>query len=222
MQGGTKSAIFRNSETGEWVPRRASLHESIIDDLLTGKHRKNNPKLWGCNGWSRIGKSTLIKTQMEPDHPDAVVIDADRLWLTIPEYEELAAANWRTAGELTYAEVRYLRDAALAEAAVRRLDIILEISGDKNSEEAVKILEQDGYEVSVNYVDCSPEEARERIRVRANTNPTPEDNLWCSPVNPEYPDNYDYQNIDLEPFGWRTRDEKQLDEEKTGGLSNTR
>jgi hypothetical protein len=55
------------------------------------------------------------------------------------------------------------------------------------SAEHIQILEQDGYEVSVSYVDCCPEEARERIRLRADTNPTLEDNLWCSPVNPAYP-----------------------------------
>jgi len=137
----------------------------------------------------------------------------------IPEYEELAAANWRTAGELTYAEVRYLRDAALAEAAVRRLDIILEISGDENSAAAVEILEQDGYDASVNYVDCSPEEAQERIRVRAKMNPTPEDNLWCSPVNPAYPDKYDYQNIDLECFRWEYERRSKFRSRKTGSLS---
>jgi zeta toxin len=58
------------------------------------------------------------------------VIDADQMWLKIPEYEDLAAQDWKTAWDRTYAEVRYLRDAALAEAAARRLDIILEISGD--------------------------------------------------------------------------------------------
>jgi hypothetical protein len=25
--------------------------------------------------------------------------------------------------------------------------------------------------------------------------PIPEDNLWCSPLNPDLPDKYDYQNI---------------------------
>jgi hypothetical protein len=135
------------------------------------------------------------------------------MWLKIPEYEELAAANWRTAGELTYAEVRYLRDAALAEAAARRLDIILEISGDEHSAEVVNILEADGYEVSVNYVHCSSEEARVRIRQRANTMPTPEDNLWCSPLNPDLPDKYDYQNIHLETFR-REYERRRLNDER--------
>jgi hypothetical protein len=122
------------------------------------------------------------------------------MWLRIPEYEALAADDWKTAGERTYTEVRYLRDAALAEGAARRLDIILEISGDEHSADVVNILEADGYEISVNYVHCSSEEARVRIRQRANTNPTPEDNLWCSPPNPDLSDKYEYQNIDLDTF----------------------
>lgn len=181
---------------------------------------KEKPELWVVMGGVGSGKSTLIKSELEPNHPDAVVIDADRLWLRIPEYQDLTAADWKTAAELTYAEVRYLRDAALAEAAARRLDIILEISGDDNSEEAVSILERDGYEVSVKYVDCSPEEARERIRLRSNTNPTPEDSLWCSPVNPDYPDKYDYQSVDLKTFRQEYQSRRKM--KRTGSLSNTR
>jgi predicted kinase len=212
--------MYRDPVTGTWARERTELHEDIINDLLVSKASKQNPHLWVVMGGIGSGKSTLIKSELEPNHPGAVVIDADRLWLRIPEYEQLAAANWKTVGELTYAEVRYLRDAALAEAAVRRLDIILEISGDENSEEAVTILEQDGYGASVNYVDCSPEEAQDRIRLRANTNPTPEDNLWCSPVNPDYPDKYDYQNLDMDTF--RGEYERRREMEKTGSLSNTR
>jgi predicted ABC-type ATPase len=156
--------------------------------------------MWVVIGGVGSGKSILIRTELGPKHPGAAVIDADRLWLQIPEYAELAAANWKTAGDYTYAEGRYLRDAALAEAAARRLDIILEISGDEHSEEVVDVLEQDGYEVSVEYVHCSPEEARDRIRQRANINPTPEDNLWCSPANPEFADIFDYENVDVDTF----------------------
>jgi hypothetical protein len=105
---------------------------------------------------------------------------------------------------------------------VRKLDIILEISGNENSQEAVSILEKDGYEVSVNYLDCSPEEAQGRIRLRANTNPTPEDNLWCSSVNPEYPDKYDYQNVNLETFRGEYERRSRFGSRKTGSLSNTR
>jgi hypothetical protein len=49
-------------------------------------------------------------------------------------------------------------------------------------------------------VNCSPEKAQHRIRQRANTNPTPEDNLWCAPENPECPDKFDYQNVDVDTF----------------------
>lgn len=200
LQGKTTCMRFRDPITREWLPERAALHETIIDDLLAKKRAKKNPKLWVVTGGVGSGKSTLIESELGRKHPDAVVIDADQQWLRIPEYEELAAANWKTAGDYTYAEVRYLRDAALAEAAARRLDIILEISGDEHSGEVVDMLEQGGYEVSVEYVHCSPEEAQQRIRQRANTNPTPEDNLWCSPPNPEFPDKYDYENVEVETF----------------------
>jgi predicted ABC-type ATPase len=151
--------------------------ERIIHDLLAGKGAKKNPKLSVVGGGVGSGKSTLIASQLAPEHPDAVVIDADQLWLRIPEYEALAKEDWKTAGDYTYAEVRYLRDAALAEAAARKLDIILEISGNQNSAEVASILKHGGYEISVNYVDCSREEARTRMNHRANTSPTPEDNL---------------------------------------------
>jgi hypothetical protein len=139
--------------------------------------------------------------------------------LRIPEYDQLAAANWKRAGERTFVEVRYVRDAALAEAAARKLDIILEVSADEHSGEVVNILEADGYEVSVNYVDCSPEVAQERIRQRANTMPTPEDNLWCSPLNPDYPGKYDYQNVDLKQFQQEYQRRRNM--QGTESLSNT-
>ena len=31
------------------------------------------------------------------------------MWRDIPEYDVLAEANWKTVGNLTYAELRYLR-----------------------------------------------------------------------------------------------------------------
>jgi len=113
LHGKPTTQIYRDPVMRTWTPDRAELHEKIINDLLMGKLSKENPKLWVVMGGVGSGKSTLIKSELEPNHPGAVVIDADRLWSRIPEYEDLAIANWRTAGELTYAEVRHLRDAAL-------------------------------------------------------------------------------------------------------------
>ena len=196
----TTSAIFRDAATGGWTAERAALHEKIINRLLAGKRREASPRIWVVMGGVGSGKSTFIKSKLTPEHPGAVVIDADQIWVEIPEYEVVAAVDWRTAGDRTYAEVRYLRDAALAEAAARRLDIILEINGDENSDEVANILARDGYEVSVICVDCPEEQARERMQERANSEPTPEGNLWCSPPRPEFPDKYDYQDVDPEIF----------------------
>lgn len=194
----TTSAIFRDAATGRWTAERAELHEKIINRLLAGKRPETIPKICVVTGGVGSGKSTLIKSELAPEHPGAVVIDADQMWVEIPEYEALAAADWRTAGDRTYAEVRYLRDAVLAEAATRRLDIILEISG--NSGEIVDILVRDGYQVSWTYVHCLSEQAQERMLKRANSEPTPEDNLWCSLPRPEFPDKYDYQDVAPEIF----------------------
>jgi hypothetical protein len=134
LQGSPTTETYWDAVTGRWTPERGQLHEDIIiNDLLVSKASKKKPRLWLVMGGIGSGKSTLIRSELAPDHPGAVVIDADQLWLRIPEYKELAAQDWKTAGDRTYAEVRYLRDAALAEAAARRLDIILEISGDEHS-----------------------------------------------------------------------------------------
>jgi len=200
IQGKTTSAAYFDPAHGEWMSTRAALHENIINALMAGKRAKTTPKLWIVMGGIGSGKSTLIASELAPKHAGAVVIDVDRLWSKIPEYEELAKEDWKTVGDRTYAEVRYVRDAALAEAAARKLDIILEVSGGKHSEEVASILAHGGYGVSVDCVDCSPDEARERINKRANANPTPEDNLWCSPQRPEFPDKFDYQNVDMAVF----------------------
>ncbi len=200
LQGETTSAAFRDSTTGEWTTERAALHGTIINELMAGKRAKKKPKLSIVMGGVGAGKSTLITSKLVPEHSGGVVIDADQLWLKIPEYEALAREDWKSVADRTYAEVRYLLDAALAEAATRRLDIILEISGDEQSSEVMKILMRDGYEVSVDCVDCKVEVARERMLKRANTNPTPADNLWCSPENPNSPDKFDYKNVELKTF----------------------
>jgi predicted kinase len=210
LQGKTTKAAFWNFATGEWMLARAALHERIIHDMLAAKGTKSNPKLWIVAGGLGSGKSTLIASQFAPEHPDAVVVNADQLWLSIPEYEALAKEDWKTAGDYTYAEVRYLRDAALAEAAARKLDIILEISGNEGLEELVSILEHGGYQISLNYLDCPVEQARTRINLRANTSPTPEDNLWCSPQRPDFPDKFDYQDVELKTFAREYEKRKRL------------
>ena len=76
----------------------------------------------------------------------------------------------------------------------------MEINADENSAEVMNILKSDGYEISLNHVDCSGEQAKERMLERANTDPTPADNLWCSMPNPEFPDKYDYQDMNPKIF----------------------
>jgi predicted ABC-type ATPase len=200
LRSATTSAVYRDLTTGEWTPKRAELHEEIIARLLAGRRgNKKGPKIWIVVGGVGSGKSDLIKTDLGPKHPRVIVIDADRMWVEIPEYEALAAADRRTAGDRTYAELRVLRDQALAEAAARGLSIILEVSGDEPLDEVLALMERDGYKVSINYVHCPAEEARMRMQERLlSTIHTPEDNLWGSP--PSFPDKYDYQNVDKESF----------------------
>jgi hypothetical protein len=196
LLGRTSSATYRHYETDEWSPQRVDLHDEIINRLLARSTPQKASTIWIVLGGVGSGKSTLIQSKIAPEHQDAVVIDADRLWLDIPEYEALAAADWRTAGDRTYQELRSLRDELLAEACVRRLDIILETTGSDDAFEGiVTFLNQTGYQVSLEFVDCPVEVAKQRMEERANLNPTPEVNLWTSPPRPEFPDKYEYQNI---------------------------
>ena len=189
---------YRNFMVGGWAVERHALHEEIINRLLTGKLRKKPPTLCLVIGGVGTGKSTLIESRLAPELPGAVVIDADKLWLEIPEYQALAVADRRMAADRTYAEVRILRDEILAEAAARRLDIILEDGdGGDNLQEVVSFMIQAGYETSVVAVDCPVEEALKRIQYRANHNPTPEDNLWDSMPRIDLPDKFDYQCVDF-------------------------
>jgi predicted kinase len=198
--GATTSAIYRDSATGEWSPERAQLHEAIIARLLAGKLPNTHPRITVVTGGVGSGKSTLIDTEIAPDHPDSVVIDPDRMWLEIPEYESLANADWRTVRNRTYSELRNLRDQTLAEAVAQRLNIILETPGDKLLKETLSLIERDGYKVSICYVHCPEEEAHERMQQRATNSPTPEDNLWGTPPHPDFPDKYDYQDVDSSTF----------------------
>jgi hypothetical protein len=135
------------------------------------------------------------------EYPDAVVIDADQLWLKIPEYMALEKEDWRTVGNRTYQEVRYIRDKLLAAAVARKLDIILEIIGSSAELlELARLLKREGYENHARWVDVPMEEAKKRVDDRANTNPTPGDNLWCSEPDPEFPDKFEYKDVDVKTF----------------------
>jgi len=105
MQGKTTSAAYFDPAHGEWMSTRAALHENIINALIGRKRTKTTPRLWIVEGGIGSGKSTLITSELAPRHAGAVVIDADRLWSEIPEYEGLAKEDWKTAGDRTYAEV---------------------------------------------------------------------------------------------------------------------
>src|SRR5581483_2033617 len=107
LHGQSTEAVFRNRSNGSWSAKRARLHERIIGRCLEGKQPNKKPTLRVVMGGVGSGKSTLIKSKLAPNSPGSVIIDADQLWLEIPEYQPLARSDWRTAGERTYAEVRY-------------------------------------------------------------------------------------------------------------------
>jgi hypothetical protein len=219
LGGATTSEIYRDPATGQWTPERAQLHETIIDRLLAGKLPSTRPRITVVTGGVGSGKSNLIESEIASERPDAVVIDADRMWLEIPEYESLANADWRTVGNQTYSELRNLRDQTLAEAVARRLNIILETPGDKYLEETLSLIERDGYKVSICYVHCPEEEAHERMQQRAINNPTPEDNLWGTPPHPDFPDKYDYQDVDSRTFKDEYERRKKRNEAQRGSDS---
>src|SRR5664280_2766631 len=110
LEGKATAGAYRNFKTGEWAVARHVLHEEIINRLLAGKLRRESPTLCLVIGGIGAGKSTMIESKLAPEQPTAVVIDADKLWLEIPEYQALAVADWRMAADRTYAEVRILRD----------------------------------------------------------------------------------------------------------------
>src|ERR1051326_7038098 len=74
---GTTSAIYRNAETGEWIPARDQLHEDIIKRVLAGFVAQREPEIVMVVGGVGAGKSTLIGTELTGKHPEAAVIDAD-------------------------------------------------------------------------------------------------------------------------------------------------
>ena len=149
----------------------------------------------------------MIASELAPKTSGAVVIDADRLWSKLPEYEELAKEDWKTAGDRTYAESPVLQRRGFGRGCGTETGHHFKVRNE-HSGDVASILAHDGYEVSVDCVDCSPDEARERINKRANANPTPEDNLWCSPQRSEFPDKFDYKR----GCGciWATAEERRL------------
>ena len=50
LKGNTTSKTFRDPATGEWSSARATLHGSIINDLLAGMAPEKDPQLWVVTG----------------------------------------------------------------------------------------------------------------------------------------------------------------------------
>ena len=120
-------------------------------------------------GGMAAGKSTVARQLIREKLLDAILIDVDQFILTRPEYWELLSHDPENAYRRTYEQASHAAKKAMAEALARRLDIVWEVPFKASAmDQMLGWLKELGYRISLTYVDCSVEVARERANKRAN------------------------------------------------------
>ncbi len=114
-------------------------------------------------GGIAAGKSTLARKLRSEQFAGAILIDVDQFILTMPEYWKLRAVDPAGAYRRVYGEACELAYKALAEALVRRIDLIWEIGRvGKACGDMLDWLKQLGYRIMFCGIDCPEEEALKR------------------------------------------------------------
>lgn len=159
--------VYRNRLTGDWDPGRSeAVHYPAVDAELAGKEppQGRKPEAVIMNGGTASGKSTVAKKLMGED-PGRVNIDADKMKLAIPEFDELKKTDPDNATARVQNESAQMAKRLLVSAADKGLDIVYDrttAGGD-----ILKYLKEKGYYVKVVGVDIPTEMAKERALKRA-------------------------------------------------------
>jgi N12 class adenine-specific DNA methylase/predicted ABC-type ATPase len=149
---------------GTLHPERGRLHDQITEDILAGHQPQQHPVATFFGGGTASGKSSLTA-----DTPDNARIDADAIKRLLPEYQQMLAAGDPRAAEYTHEESSALAKRVEAEAQQRRLNYILDGTGDTSFEKmAAKVARARaaGYGAAGKYVTVDTDTAIQRARRR--------------------------------------------------------
>lgn len=164
--GVMKETIHQFTDSnGNWTPERARMHEAMVETLLKGHRPQKNPVATFFGGGPASGKSALTGAA-----PDAVKIDPDNFKEQIPEYNDMRNAGRKDAAPTVHQESSHIAHLAMQRARERRLNYILDGTGDSSYEKMaskVEAAKKAGYVVHGRYATLDPDEAVKRAEKRA-------------------------------------------------------
>lgn len=150
---------------GSLDPERAALHERIIEGMLAGHKSQAHPVATYYGGGPASGKSAL-----RPAGDDSVVIDSDEVKKQLPEYQAMLAAGDSRAAAFVHEESSQISKAAMARAAQRHINFVLDGTGDSSVTKMtakIGVARKAGYEVAGRYVTVDSDVAVARAAKRA-------------------------------------------------------
>ena len=151
---------------GTFTPERTALHQSVINDILAGHQPQEHPVATFFGGGPASGKSTAL----EATAPDAAVIDPDAIKARLPEYQQMLDAKDPQAAQYVHEESSLLAKRAMAEAQKRRINYVLDGTGDSSVDKlAAKVngARRAGYMTDGKYVTVDTNTAVQRAMDRA-------------------------------------------------------
>lgn len=151
---------------GTLDPERAALYQRIVNDILKGHQPQEHPVATFFGGGPAAGKSTALKATA----PDSALIDSDDIKARLPEYQQMVAAGDPKAASYVHEESSALSKQVMREAQNRRLNYVLDGTGDSSIEKMagkVNDAKKHGYMTEGKYVTVGTDEAVRRAKARA-------------------------------------------------------
>jgi predicted ABC-type ATPase len=165
---------FMLSEGGGYTAERTALHREIVEEFLSKGEPvplDETPSATFLAGGSGAGKSTVKRTlQAEGRFPTkAVDIDPDAIKERLPEYQRAVEVSDKYGARIVHEESSDIAKMVLEEAKARRMNVVIDGTGDSEPGKFVGKIEQQaaaGYDVDVVMVDIPTDEAVVRAQAR--------------------------------------------------------
>jgi hypothetical protein len=150
---------------------RQALHDSIVQEALSGVPKSSDPTFFMLGGGPASGKSSLITrgdvAVPNTKNDEAVLVNPDDYKVQLPEYKTQPVSN---AANFTHEESSYIAKRIQNEAFANGQDIVLDGTGNSSFDKAsakVQRARDNGYKIKGYYATVSIAEALRRNDARA-------------------------------------------------------
>lgn len=156
---------------GSWglSPERQAIHQKIIDDILAGAKKSDDPTLFMTGGGPAVGKTAAVGKLIPED--GVVSVDPDWIKTQLPGWDDKVKAGDKSAGSFYHEESSLIRKMAEKAAIAGSFNIKLDTTGDSsitNLTKSIAAYKAAGYKIHGYYASCDVQEAIRRAAVRAS------------------------------------------------------